>query len=89
MPTYLVERVLPGADLASVRALCRAADAACQRFAAEDKPIRYLRSTFVPGRSRCSCLFEAPNSDLVQAVNEAAQIPYSRIVVALEIGAHE
>jgi hypothetical protein len=23
MPTYLVERVLPGADLASVQALCR------------------------------------------------------------------
>jgi len=89
MPTYLVERVLPGADLGSVQALCRAADAACQRFAAEDKPIRYLRTTFVPGRSRCSCLFEAPNADLVQAVNEAAQIPYSRIVVALEIGANE
>jgi len=89
MPTYLVERVLPGADLASVQALCRAAEAACRRFAAEDKQIRYLRTTFVPGRSRCSCLFEAPNADLVQAVNEAAQIPYSRIVVALEIGANE
>jgi hypothetical protein len=87
MPTYLVERVLPGADLASVQALCRAADAACQRFAAEDTPIRHLRTTFMPGRSRCSCLFEASNEDLVQAVNDMAQIPYSRIVLAVELTA--
>jgi hypothetical protein len=85
MPTYLVECVLPGADLESVEGLCRAAAAACQRCAAEGKPIRYLRTTFAPGWSRCSCLFDAPNADLVQAVSEAAQIPYSRIALAVDL----
>jgi hypothetical protein len=41
----------------------------------------------MPGRSRCSCLFEASNEDLVQAVNDMAQIPYSRIVLAVELTA--
>jgi hypothetical protein len=55
---------------------------------AEGKPVRYLRSTFTPGESRCRCLFEAPNSELVQAVNEAAQIPYNRIMLAVDLPAH-
>ena len=31
------------------------------------------------------CLFEADNADLVRAVNEAAQIPFTRIVEALDL----
>jgi hypothetical protein len=85
MPVYMVERVLPGATMASVEAIRRAAEEACGAFAAEGKPVRYVRSTFTPGESRCRCLFEAPNVDLVRSVNEAAQVPYSRIVLAVEL----
>lgn len=85
MPTYIVERVMPGATLASVRAVIQAADDACRTSTREGKPIRYLRSTFTPGESRCRCLFEAANADLVKAVNEAAHIPFNRVVIAVEL----
>ncbi len=84
MPMYMVERILPGATMASIEQLQQAVGQACRAFAAEGMAVRYLRSTFTPGDSRCRCLFEAPNADLVQAVNDAARIPYSRIVLAVE-----
>ena len=84
MPTYMVERSLPGATMASIEALRQTAGKACRAFAAEGRPVRYLRSIFTPGDSRCRCLFEAASADLVRAVNEAAQLPYSRIVLAVE-----
>jgi hypothetical protein len=80
----MVERVLPGADMESLGAMCQALGQACNTLAATGSAVRYLRSTFTPGDSRCRCLFEAPNDDLVQAVNEVAQIPYSRILLAVE-----
>jgi hypothetical protein len=85
MPIYQVERVLPGADLEALAALSRAAQEACQRFAATGKPVRYLRSTFTPGESRCRCLFDAASGDLVREVNDAAELPYSRIVLAVDL----
>jgi Protein of unknown function (DUF4242) len=85
MVVYMVERTLPGASIESFEAVRRAADAATQSFVAQNKPVRYLRSTFTPGDSRCRCLFEAPNADLVQEVNDAAQLPYNRIVLALDL----
>jgi Protein of unknown function (DUF4242) len=47
--------------------------------------VRYIRSTFVPSESRCMCLFEAPNSELVKELNEKAKIPFTRIVEALDL----
>jgi Protein of unknown function (DUF4242) len=85
MPIYMVERILPGATMAEVEAVRHAAGAACGAFSVEGRPVRYLRSTFTPGDSRCRCLFEAPSADLVRAVNEAAQVPYIRIVLALDL----
>jgi hypothetical protein len=85
MPVYMVERSLPGATLDCVEAVQRAARETCQAFGDEGKQVRYLRCTFTPGDSRCRCLFEAANADLVQQVNDAAQIPYSRIVMAIDL----
>jgi hypothetical protein len=84
MPVYVVERVLPGASIDAVQAIMRAAEEACQAFAAEGRTVRYLRSTFTPGDSRCRCLFEAANANLVEELNKAAQIPYSRIIIAFD-----
>lgn len=52
---------------------------------AEGKNVRYIRTTFVPGEAHCMCLFEAESADLVREVNEAAQIPFTRIVEALDL----
>jgi hypothetical protein len=85
MPLYLVERHLPGMTMSEVAALRRAEQRACAQSVAQGKRVRYVRSTFAPGESRCQCLFEAPNADVVQEVNDMAQIPYSRIVLAVEL----
>ena len=63
----------------------RAAVEMSQRFTAEGKPARYIRATLVPSESRCLSLCEAPNAKIVQELNEAAQIPFDRIIEALEL----
>jgi Protein of unknown function (DUF4242) len=89
VPLYVVERVIPGATLQSLREIRHAAEEVCGAFTAEGRSVRYLRSIFTPGESRCQCLFEAASADLVQAANDTAQIPYNRIVVAVEIGVND
>jgi muconolactone delta-isomerase len=85
MPVYLVERVLHGATMESLERLRQRTEAACRTVTARGKAVRYLRSTFAPGESRCQCLFEAPSSELVREVNDAAGFPYERIVLAVEL----
>ncbi len=85
MPMYMADRNLPGITLEQLAALQKVAIEMSQRFTAEGKFMRYIRSTFVPSESRCMTLFEAPNAKLVQEVNEAAGIPFTRIIEALEL----
>lgn len=47
--------------------------------------MRYIRSAFVPGEAHCMCFFEAASPDLVKNVNDEAQIPYTRVVEALDL----
>jgi 16S rRNA C967 or C1407 C5-methylase (RsmB/RsmF family) len=85
MAVYMVERELPGISMEQLAAAQRAAIETGQQFTAEGKNVRYIRTTFVPNENRCMCLFEADNPDLVKEANEAAQIPYTRIVEALDL----
>lgn len=89
MPIYMVERILPGASVEALEAIREAAEEACRAFAIDGKSVRYLRSIFTPGESRCRCLFEAADGDLVREVNDRAQLPYSRIIVALDLPVRE
>lgn len=82
---YMVDRDLPGITMEQLAAAQRAAIETSQRFTAEGQPVRYLRSMFVPGESRLMCLFEAPDAARVRAVNERAQLPFTRIVEALDL----
>ena len=85
MSVYMVERELPGVTMDQLAAAQRAAIETGQRFTSEGKNVRYIRTTFVPGDARCMCLFEADNADLVREVNDAAQIPYTRVTEALDL----
>src|SRR5690242_5122979 len=76
MVVYMVDRDLPGFTVVQLRMLQQGAITACQRFSAAGRPIEYLRSMVIPGESRCMCLFVAPDLALVQAVNDAAQLPF-------------
>ena len=85
MPVYMVERQLPGITMDQLGGAQQAAISTSQQFTNQGKPVRYIRSTFVPGEAHCMCLFEAPNAQRVKDVNEAAQIPFNRIVEALDL----
>lgn len=85
MAIYMVDRDLPGITIEQLAAAQKAAIQTGQKLTSEGKPVRYIRSTFVPGESRCMCLFEAPNAELVKELNDQAKIPYSRVIEALDL----
>ena len=85
MALYLVDRDLPGITVDQLAAAQRAAISASAEFTAAGTPIRYIRSMFLPDEAHCMCLFEAADAALVAAVNEAAEIPFTRVSAALEL----
>ena len=85
MPTYMVDCNLPGITMEQLAGAQKSAIETCQKFTNEGKSIRYIRSTYVPGDSNCRCLFEAPNAELVEEVNKVANIPFDRIVEAMDL----
>ena len=85
MRVYLVDRDLLGVTREGLAAVQRAEISASQQLAAAGQAVRYLRSIFIPGESRCMCLFEAEDEAAVAALNEAAGLPFTRIVEALDL----
>jgi len=85
MAVYMVNRELPGITMDQLAAAQKAAIETSQQFTSEGRPVRYIRSTFVPENSNCMCLFESSNADLVKEVNEAASIPFTNIVEAIDL----
>jgi len=81
----MVERDLPGISMDQLAAAQRAAIDTSEQFTAQGRPVRYIRSTFLPQESRCMCLFEAPDAAVVKEVNEAAHIPFTRVIDALDL----
>ncbi len=85
MPVYMVERDLPGIKMEELAAAQKRAIEVGKELTAQGKEVRYIRSTFVPGQNKCMCLFEAPNPENVKEANERAQIPFTRIVEAVDL----
>ena len=85
MAVYMVERNLTGITMPQLAGAQQAAISTARQFTADGTPVRYIRSTFVPGEARCMCLFDAKSADDVKKVNEAAQLPFERIVEALDL----
>jgi hypothetical protein len=79
MPTYLVERYLPGRDRAWIAA-------AVDRLQRQRRTAAHLGSTYVAAEDACFCRFEAETADNVRDANEIAGVPFARIVETEEIG---
>ena len=79
MPTYLVERYLPGRDRAWL-------ETALARLPRERSGVAYLGSTYVPADDSCFCRFEAETADDVRDANDVARVPFARIVATTELG---
>jgi hypothetical protein len=89
MPQYLVERHLPGITPEQLTDAASRAKSVTAQMTRQGKPVRYLRSTFVPGEEKAFCLFEAPTPERVREANELAQIPLQRIVEVKHIAAED
>lgn len=87
MAVYVVERTLPGINREGLAAAQRAAIDVSERFTQSGRPLRYLRSVFIPGEERSLCLFEAGDADTVRAGNREAGLPIDRVFEALDLPA--
>lgn len=78
MPSYLVEAYLADspAALADMRARVHRA--------AEWDRVRYVRTTFLPADEVVLHLFEAPSEEVVRRAVGRVDLPYERIVEAVE-----
>lgn len=85
MAKYMVERSLPGFTGDQLAAAAARAKTTTAEMTRQGTPVRYLRSTFVPGENKCYCLFEGPSEQAVKDANDRAQLPYERIVEAVHI----
>ena len=89
MPKYMVERYLPGITSDQLAAAAARAKSTTAQMTEEGTPIRYLRSTFLPGEEKCFCLFEGPSEQVVKEANERAEIPLERVVEAMHIASED
>ena len=85
MSVFMVERSLKGISMSELGRAQQAAIQAAGQLSRMGTPVRYLRSTFVPESGACMCLFEARDASTVQRLNESAQLPFTRIVPALDL----
>ena len=85
MNIYIADRDLPGVTLEQLATAQKAAIETSQRFTEEGKPVRYVRTAWVPSESHVMCMFEAEDAQAVRDVNEAAGIPLTRILEALDL----
>lgn len=85
MPIYAVQRDLPGITMDQLAGAQKAAIETSQKFSREGTPVRYIRSNFYPGDSRCTCLFEARDAAAVEEVNRAASIPFVKVEEVLDL----
>lgn len=85
METFMVERSLKGISMDHLGAAQKAAISTAAEMTRRGTPISYVRTTFVPETGCCMCLFEADSEASVKALNEKANIPFDRIVPALDL----
>lgn len=85
MPVYAADRNLPGISMDQLAGAQKAAIDTSKRFTEEGRPVRYIRSMYIPGDDRCVCLFEAADRESVEAVNKEAGIPFTRVVEAHDL----
>lgn len=85
MSVYMVERDLKGISMDDLAGAQKAAIATAKQMSGQGDKITYIRSTFAPEDGRCMCLFDGESAEQVQRLNDAAGLPYSRVVQALDL----
>jgi Nickel responsive protein SCO4226-like len=83
VPTYLVERYLPGMEpVAFAEAVHRTASAAAE-LTGQGVPVRHLASVYVAADECSFCCFEAVEEEAVREASRRASMPFWRVVQAV------
>lgn len=85
MPLFAVERDLSQVPPDRFRSDLRNLVNACERFQGLGKKVRYISSAVFPADARGWCLFGAEKPQWIREVNEAARLPYLRILAVLDL----
>jgi hypothetical protein len=84
---YLVERYWPGVTEPELRSAVSKIGVALSEMALGGVPVRYLRSTLVPGEESVLCLFEGRSADDVAEANRRAGVRFDRISLVIDVSA--
>src|SRR5450631_3082180 len=79
---FLVERYLPPAAAQELAASVARVARLCTDSGRSGIEVEYLHSVYLPTEDTCFCLFRAPSSDAVRAVNVEADFTLDRITDA-------
>jgi len=86
MPTYLVERYLPGMPPDGIRAGVARCRRATAEMRSEGLAVRHVQSLVVAEDELCLCRFTAASPELVEEANRRASFAYARISLARFVG---
>jgi Protein of unknown function (DUF4242) len=80
---FLVERYLPASAAGDLATSIAHVARICAEQGGIGTAVRYLHSMYLPAEDTCFCVFQAPSSDAVRAVNDAGHFPLDRITDAV------
>jgi hypothetical protein len=83
VPEFLVELYVSRTDGTVVESNARSARKAAEELTAEGRPVRYVRSMFVPEDETCFFLYEADAAADVEEAARRAALPFDRVALAL------
>jgi hypothetical protein len=87
MAVFVVKRSLPGITPEALASAGLRAKSCCAQMEQEGKPVRWIRSFYLPGSSQTHCYFEAASKQTVEEANHRAKIPFLEVVEAIEMTA--
>lgn len=85
MPTFAVQRSLPGITMEQLGVAQKAAIETSERLSRQGTPVKYIRSNFYPATSACTCLFQAQDAESVERVNREASIPFVKVEEVVDL----
>jgi hypothetical protein len=80
---FLVERYMPPTAANSLAASVARVAMLCADMNHSGLGVQYLHSAYLPTEDTCFCLFRAPDSAAVRAINSAADFALDRITDAV------
>jgi hypothetical protein len=81
---FLAELDLSHANAGGAREAAARARRGADELAHEDRSLRFVRTTFLPGDETCFVVFEAEAADVVAEAGRRAGLAFERIVPAIE-----